>query len=438
MFETLSWAYRFVFVFLLFSFILVSYFIKFKNNSKISFLLPIIVIIQTICSFALLTLYIEPYDIWAIYIGVSFILVYIFTRITFIKLYKFNDLLLLDTVYLMISIGLFILYRLSSDYCLRQLAFVIIGSVSFIILNAFNKKIPVTIRKQYYITGAIIVLSLAFTQLFGVQINGSKNWIKIFGQVFQPSEIIKILYVYYLACLLHENIDFIKYFKTTFSVLVIVAFFTLQKDLGSAFLFLAVYIVMLIIHDKKLIYTSITAIGSIGGAVASYFMFSHIQSRVLAWYQPWKYVSGKSYQITQSLFAVASGGLLGTGIFLGNPKYIPAIHTDFIFSAICEETGILSAIGILLLYCILTIWGLDLALRCRNKIYSLFALGLTSITAIQTLVIVCGVLNIIPVTGVTLPFISYGGSSLLSQFVNVAILYNIYRREAGEIIDIQK
>jgi len=145
----------------------------------------------------------------------------------------------------------------------------------------------------------------------------------------------------------------------------------------------------------------------------------------LAWINPWKYISGKSYQITQSLFAVATGGFIGTGLYLGDPKFIPAVHTDFIFSALCEETGILNGISLLAMYALLSIIGMDISSKCSNPIYSSAALGLTSLTAIQTLVIVCGVLNIIPITGVTLPFVSYGGSSLLSQFMNVGILYYI-------------
>jgi cell division protein FtsW (lipid II flippase) len=182
---------------------------------------------------------------------------------------------------------------------------------------------------------------------------------------------------------------------------------------------------MLYTKDFKGYYTALSAGAAIGGAFISYFAFSYIKFRVLAWVNPWKYVSGKSYQITQSLFAVATGGFFGTGLFLGDPKFIPAVHTDFIFSAISEETGIVGAISLLSVFALISFIGMDISARCDDPLYSSAALGLTSLTVIQTLIIVCGVLNIIPITGVTLPFVSYGGSSLLSQFINIGILYFI-------------
>ena len=167
-------------------------------------------------------------------------------------------------------------------------------------------------------------------------------------------------------------------------------------------------------------------------AIISYYSFNHVKSRVEAWLYPWKFISDKSYQVTQSLFAVASGGLIGTGLFLGNPDFIPAVHTDFIFSAISEEIGIISAVIILLLLGLLTLIGIRISLKCNNNINKLICVGLTSMTAVQTLIIICGVLNIIPITGVTLPFVSYGGSSLLSQVINISILYYIDSKEMGE------
>jgi len=180
---------------------------------------------------------------------------------------------------------------------------------------------------------------------------------------------------------------------------------------------------VLMVNDRKYYYTAASASAAALGGLVSYFTFSYIRYRVLAWVNPWKYVANKSYQITQSLFAFASGGIIGTGLYLGNPKYIPAVHTDFIFSAIGEEAGIIGAILLLLVYALLTLISMDTALRSGDRLYSNAALGLASLTAIQTLIIVCGVLNIIPITGVTLPFVSYGGSSLLSQFMNIGILY---------------
>ena len=184
--------------------------------------------------------------------------------------------------------------------------------------------------------------------------------------------------------------------------------------------------------DEKVYPTIISAASALVMAVISYFAFSHIKSRVEAWLNPWKYVSDKAYQVTQSLFAIASGGLIGTGLSLGYPKYIPAVHTDFIFSAICEEVGIISGIIIILILCMVTIIGLNYSKNCKRTANKLICLGLSSMTGIQTLIIVAGVLNIIPITGVTLPFVSYGGSSLISQSINIGLLFFINTNETGE------
>jgi cell division protein FtsW (lipid II flippase) len=272
------------------------------------------------------------------------------------------------------------------------------------------------------------------TQIWGTEINGSKNWINLYFTNVQPSEFVKLIFVFFMACLLSKELNTLRFIRIAASMLVIVVFFVLQRDMGSAFIFFTVFWVMLFTKDIKGYYTAASAVAAIGGAFISYFAFSYIKFRVLAWVNPWKYVSGKSYQITQSLFAVATGGLIGTGLFLGDPKFIPAVHTDFIFSAICEETGILGGIFLLSIYALISVIGMDISSKCSNSIYSSAALGLTSLTVIQTLIIVCGVLNIIPITGVTLPFISYGGSSLLSQFLNVGILYYISTRQQEQVI----
>ena len=232
--------------------------------------------------------------------------------------------------------------------------------------------------------------------------------------------------------LLSKGLNIYNFLYLSLSIAVITFFFAMQRDLGSALIFFVVYLIMLFIVDKKIYYTLISSVAAIIAAIISFYSFNHVKSRVEAWLNPWKFISDKSYQVTQSLFAVASGGLLGTGLFLGNPDFIPAVHTDFIFSAISEENGIISAIIILLLLGLMTLIGIRISLKCNNNINKLICAGLTSMTAIQTLIIICGVLNIIPITGVTLPFVSYGGSSLLSQVINVSILYYIDTKETGE------
>jgi cell division protein FtsW (lipid II flippase) len=307
---------------------------------------------------------------------------------------------------------------------MKQAYLALTGIIAFFVIIIFMKGFEIQYKHHLLLGGSILALLLV-TQIWGTEVNGSKNWIDLSFTNIQPSEFIKIIFVFFMACLLNEVLTTRRFIKIAASMLVVVVFFVMQRDMGSAFIFFTVFLVMLFTKDINGYYTAASAGAAAGGAFISYFAFSYIKFRVLAWVNPWKYVSGKSYQITQSLFAVATGGLIGTGLFLGDPKFIPAVHTDFIFSAICEETGVLGGISLICIYALISAISMDISSKCDNPIYSTAALGLTSLTVIQTLIIVCGVLNIIPVTGVTLPFISYGGSSLLSQFLNIGILYYI-------------
>ena len=430
MFEILTWAYKFIFVPLVLGYAILAYFSYFKNSFLKRFL-PVLIVMLAASAFALISLNLEPIDYNAVYIGGLFIASYLLLRHLLKRLAKLEDFLLFDNVNFLLIIGLIMLYRLNPEYAIRQFAFIAIGYAVLFCITILNKESEIS-EKSYILTGAVILLLLLTTQVFGTQINGSKNWIKIFSFYFQPSELLKILFVFFIACLLNKNLNLKRFICISAAVLTVVSFFALQKDLGSALIFFTVYLIMLAIRDEKLIYTGISVFIAVLGAIGSYITFSHIRSRVLAWTNPWKYVSGKSYQITQSLFAIASGGLLGAGLYGGNPNFIPEIHNDFIFSAICEEMGILCAISLLSIYALVIIIGMDIGIKCNNRINAMVALGLTSVTAVQTLVIIGGVLNLIPITGVTLPFISSGGSSLISQFINIGLLYFISRKEKGE------
>lgn len=424
MFEVLSWTYRFIYAFITAGFAVCCYLSYYKNIKAARFLVPFLNIVLILMNFALISYYFEPLDYMALYIGGGLAAAYILSRLLLGRLLKPVSCLMLDIVFNLLTAGLSILYRLSPEYGTKQAYFAAAGMLAFFAVIILIKRFEIK-YKHRLLLGGIILFLLVVTQLWGTEINGSKNWINLYFTNVQPSEFIKLIFVFFMACLLDKELNIRRFMRIAASMLVLVVFFVLQRDMGSAFIFFTVFLVMLFTKDIKGYYTAVSAGVALGGAFISYFAFSYIKFRVLAWVNPWKYVSGKSYQITQSLFAVATGGLIGTGLFLGDPKFIPAVHTDFIFSALCEETGILGGIFLLTLYALLSVIGMDISSKCPNTIYSSAALGLTSLTVIQTLIIVCGVLNIIPITGVTLPFISYGGSSLLSQFLNIGILYYI-------------
>lgn len=431
MFETLSWFYRYIFVFFILSFFILSCLIFFHKKNFLQPFLPVLIILMNATSYTLFSMINESIEYKTLFVSLTFCIVYIITRISLNKILKINDFLIYDIVCMLLSIGIIMLYRLNPDYAIRQMIFMMLGSILYFFIFGIFKRIKLDVRYAKYIGLSILVI-LIITQVYGIQVFGSKNWIQISNFRFQPSEFLKILFVIYISMLLSNGLDKKIFLYLSLSIIIITLFFAMQRDLGSALIFFAVYLIMLFTVDKRIYFTLISSATAFIMAVMSFYTFYHVRSRVEAWLYPWKFISDKSYQVTQSLFAVASGGLLGTGLFLGSPNFIPAVHTDFIFSAISEETGIISAIIILLLLGLLTLIGIRISLFCNDNINKLICVGLTSITAIQTLIIICGVLNIIPITGVTLPFISYGGSSLLSQIINISILYYINSKETSE------
>lgn len=294
---------------------------------------------------------------------------------------------------------------------------------------------------KYKYTWLLISLLLQLATFFiGVDVGGAKLWINVGPIQVQPSEIIKITLVIFLASFLDEKRDLIgTSWKLGFlslppipyllpmglmwgaSLLTLVAL----NDLGSALLFFGVFLVMLYVSSGRRVYI---VVGLATFAAASWFAwiaFSRIGIRVQNWIDPWKdpYVSG--YQQVQSDYALSSGGLLGSGFGLGHPTFIPQVHTDYIFSAIGEELGLLGTLAIITIFFLLVMRGFLIALRARDGFVQLLATGLSTILAVQTIIIVGGVTRLIPLTGITLPFISYGGSSLLSNFAIVGILLYI-------------
>jgi peptidoglycan glycosyltransferase len=275
----------------------------------------------------------------------------------------------------------------------------------------------------------------------GFTSGGARIWVSIGPINFQPGEFAKILLAIFFAAYLAERKELIVQGHTTvfgitlpelrhlapilvawgMSVVVMVG----EKDLGSSLLFFTLFVVMLWVATER---TSFLVVGLglfAGGAVIAYKLFSHVQTRVDIWLNPWDQYTTRGYQPIQALFAVANGGLTGTGLGIGDPGSIPAAHNDFIFAAIAEELGLVGATAVLAAFVLLVGAGMRTALRAQRDFEKLLATGLTTIAAVQTFIIIGGVLRVVPLTGVTLPFMSYGGSSLVANYVLLAILIRI-------------
>ncbi len=327
------------------------------------------------------------------------------------------------------QLGLIMLYRINSESALKQLIWFGIGFFlyfisSFVCRNWIEIKVGSLI---FFITTAAL---LASPLLFGVELYGSKSWIAFDNVLFQPSEFAKITFSLFLADSLknHKIEKPIYFFGQIFVVLALLA---LARDLGGAMLF---YFAALTIIFAATSRWDLTALGLIGAGVAGilgYQFFGHVRVRAKAWLNPWEDVPGKGYQIVQSLFAIAEGGFFGTGLGLGRPDYIPAVTTDFIFSAFFEEFGFLGAAALIVVYFLLVYRGIKISLSIENSFLCLSALGITVFFGIQIFTIIGGVIKLIPMTGVTLPFMSYGGSSMVMSFISLGILNGIKMRASG-------
>lgn len=328
---------------------------------------------------------------------------------------------------MLVSIGAIMIYRIDSSLGTKQLVWIAVGILCFYITYFILKYIKIWDRLTYLYIGVSYAL-FALTLLLGERTLGAINWIEIksLGIKLQPGEFIKILLIFIIAGYYsnHEKFKKIKYSSYIFLGVIysFIALLFLQKDLGMALMFYAILISLQYIYeeDRKIIFYNIGLF--IFGGLLGYFLFGHVRIRFQTWIDPWKYINDKGYQITQSLFAIAEGGFFGKGLGLGYPHFIPLPYNDFIFSAIVEEMGIFTGIGIIMLFLILFYRGFKIAMNQRDKFYKILALGISVLFAVQAFIIIGGVIKLIPLTGLTLPFVSYGGSSLITSFIALGIL----------------
>ena len=331
---------------------------------------------------------------------------------------------LLSNMCMMLSIGLIMLTRIDTEQSVRQFKIIIIAMMISLV-------VPVIIRKWkdcyrfdtvYGITGllmlgAVLILSAA---TYGANISFT-----VAGITLQPSEFVKILFVFYVAGRFAKSTEFKDVVVTTVFAAAHVLILVASTDLGAALLFFVTYLVMIYVATKKAIYC---AAGIGGGCVAgfvAYHLFSHVQVRVMAWSDPWSCIDNEGYQVAQSLFAIGTGSWTGMGLAQGMPGSIPFVEKDSIFSAISEEMGGIFAICLILICMCIFLSFFILAMKVKNSFYTYVAMGLGTMYATQVMLTVGGAIKFIPLTGVTLPLVSYGGSSMLSTLLILAIIQGI-------------
>ena len=374
------------------------------------------------------------FDNGALIMGLIICLLFAYSHFIITRFFPDGDkyILLFSNVLAVIGIGM--LYRIDSAIALKQLIWYTVGIAVFILVVVIFPRLTNFGRyKLFYMICTLVLMSLG--SLFGTEVNGSKNWINIGGFSVQPTEFGKLSLVAYLAASLQYyginlkgKSEFMKLkplIEPGIIVMVSLGFMVLQKDLGSALIFFAISLTMLYIATSNIKYVLGCLVLFIIGGYISYQLFDHVQLRFMIWGDPWKYGYNEGHQVVQSLISIASGGLFGTGLGLGYPLMVPVRESDFIFAVICEEMGLLMGFAMLILYFLLFYRSMRVPVYGKDKFTRLLAVGYSTMIAAQVLVIVGGVVGAIPLTGITLPLVSYGGSSMIITFFSLGILQKI-------------
>ncbi|MFP4498606.1 MAG: FtsW/RodA/SpoVE family cell cycle protein [Vulcanimicrobiota bacterium] len=349
-----------------------------------------------------------------------------------------GDELFLPLTFFLISMGWLEIFRIDPQFAMRQLIWILIGEVVFILWLVFLKDYQV-LEDYKYIFLVLAVVLQTLVALFGLEVNGAKLWFDLGFFSIQPVEFIKIFLTVFLVSYLKQNRNLLekdaqntskwismKYYVLLFTLWAIAeSVLVIQKDLGMAFLLFGVFVGLFYVVTRKAYLTFSALLLFVLSGYILYEIFPHVRIRIDNWWNPWSDPEGTGYQMIQSLFSMGNGGILGAGLGRGEPFYIPAVHTDFIFVAIAEEFGLVGAIVTLGIFLVLIQRMFRTALETRDEFGKLLALGLGVLIATQVFIIVAGAVKFIPLTGITLPFVSYGGSSMVSNFIILAIYMQI-------------
>ena len=385
---------------------------------------------------AFLVIYLKSMDFKVILFYIEMMIFFAAIQILYRIIYKEASLLLLNNMCMLLSVGFIMLCRLSLPSATKQLLIVAAGS-------AVSLVIPVMIRKMKFLKDLTwIYAGIGIVLLAAVLVLASTSYgAKLSLMGIQPSEVIKITFVFFMASLLCTKVDFRKVVMATIVAVIHVGILVLSRDLGSAVIFFVTYLVLIYVATRRNVgYLGLGIVGGSGASVVAYHLFGHVRQRVSAWRDPMAVYQNEGYQIVQSLFAIGTGGWFGMGLCQGSPEKIPVVKNDFIFSAICEELGGIFAICLILVCTSFFLMIVTIALKIRNPFYKLIALGLGTEYAFQVFLTIGGATKFIPMTGVTLPLVSYGGSSVMCTILMLAIIQGLYilREDEDEEIESQR
>lgn len=340
-------------------------------------------------------------------------------------IYENTSRLVTNNLCMLLCIGFIMLTRLSFDKALKQFLFAVVSVIVSLVIPVCIRKVGF-VRKMYWLFAGVGIVLLAVVAIAGRTSYGAKLSISIAGFSLQPSEFIKILFVFFVAGMLYENTSFKRVCITTALAATHVLILVLSRDLGGALIFFIAYLVMLYVATRNVYYFGAGILSGVVASIVGYHLFSHVQVRVLAWQNPLSVIDNEGYQVSQSLFAIGTGSWFGMGLYQGLPNKIPVVEQDFIFSAIAEELGGIFAICLIMVCITCFLMFLNIAMQMKDQFYKLVALGLGTVYGFQVILTIGGAIKFIPSTGVTLPLVSYGGSSLVSSMMIFAIIQGLY------------
>jgi len=435
----LSLLSRYYFVFLIAYFLLQAGLFIFKESKDDGAAQPrgLWIAIILLCVFAFPILAFDDnllsVDAQALIYG-GFVLTFVIAGSLLIKkVFRRSCPVITQAMFFLLAMGFIALYRLNPSLATAQLIFASIGLVAslfiplvFRIFSQFEKLEKLFLVVCLSLIGIVFIAdilgSIIGIPFVAVDEFGAARWISIFGVSFQPSQIAKPIFVIYLACAFRVKPGMGKLIFTGAASAAIIGILVLQRDLGSALMFFMIFMVIFYTATgNKLLFAGGFA-AMAAASVAAYQFFPHLRIRVVAWSNPWPLIANEGFQVTQSLFAIATWGPFGAGLGRGMADRIPVVERDIIFSAISEEFGWIFGLLFIGVYALLLLRGADMARRAKRPLYALMTLGFTTFLAFQAFVSIGGNIKLIPMTGITLPFVSYGGSSVFISIIMVGVL----------------
>ena len=427
--------YIFIVLMLLFALKDYTYFTKKEDEKKKRVLGSQIRIIYITVTLGYVILFLNDRSLMTLLLLVSIWIYYGITLVLYRLIYPLSSMLLVNNMLMLLGVGFIMIARINSDQALKQFVIAAGGTVIAFVIPVIIRKLKILskLKVLYAVTGiAALLVVLGLARMSG----GAKLSVSVGGITIQFSELVKITLVFYLASRLRRDTSRKSVVIATAVAALHVGILVLSTDLGTALVFFITYIVMVYVATRNPLWPLMGLSGGAVASVAAYHLFAHVRQRVVAFRDPFAVYDTSGYQIVQGLFAIGAGGWFGTGLCQGQPNTIPVATKDFIFAAICEEFGAVFGISLLLVCMSMYLLIIILSMTIRNRFYRLVAIGLGTEYAFQVFLTVGGVTKFIPMTGITLPLVSYGGSSVISTIIMLAIIQGLYmlREDEGEAV----